>query len=266
MQQDENQLTSDFSEQELDQPDTLAQVVQQVGPPVPLSAEPPADEDHDVAPGPNASLPLPKSARGRPLKLDKQQCEKVLLLLSVGLNRRQAAAYAGVHPSALSKAARRDPHFADEMERAELLFEADLSLRLLRAGRRSWRAANSLLHSRRSFASRVANGREDMALLNLQMKHRNDEDPYDDGDDEPEPPPVQYHSCAPRKRRKNRRRNRKRKNSHGEAPPIQCRDDLVKNWAQQRVRQEAEKLPSKERVERILAERRRAESEPTDGA
>ena len=79
----------------------------------------------------------PKQAWVLTEEVRKQICH----YLQAGLSRRQAAAFIGCHNSAITKAARRDPRFAEELEQAERISEALPMLRIVKASRKSWRAA-----------------------------------------------------------------------------------------------------------------------------
>lgn len=77
----------------------------------------------------------------RPFALDEVKQREICALLACGASRREAAEYVGCVPTTIANAARRDPDFAERLDRAE----ADYLLRNLRlinrSASRSWRAA-----------------------------------------------------------------------------------------------------------------------------
>jgi hypothetical protein len=75
--------------------------------------------------------------------------EQLCLLLSVGLSRRQAAAYLGIDHTTLSHSAARDADFSGDLKRAEDVAAGRPLLSIFDASRKSWRAAVWLVEHRR---------------------------------------------------------------------------------------------------------------------
>jgi hypothetical protein len=112
-----------------------------------------------------AAPPLGTSAKrkgGRPRLLTDEVRRQVVLLLSVGLSRRRAAERVGVSHTTISQAAKNDPDFAAELERAEDLAGAERNLHIAALSRRSWKAAAWLVvHHQKYRASESKKGRGD---------------------------------------------------------------------------------------------------------
>lgn len=85
--------------------------------------------------------PTPLGLGGRPRILNDDLINKLFMLVSVGFSRRQAAAYLGISPSAISNMASRQPEFAEELRRAEELNLLQSEMTLMAAARKNWRAA-----------------------------------------------------------------------------------------------------------------------------
>ena len=66
---------------------------------------------------------------------------QICCYLQAGMSRRQAAAFVGCHHTAITRAAQRDAQFAAELEQSERISEALPMLRIVKASRKSWRAA-----------------------------------------------------------------------------------------------------------------------------
>ncbi len=100
---------------------------------------------------PLSRLPQPvlPSARGRPKVVTPQLQEQICLLLSVGLSRRQAAAYLGIDHTTLSHTATRDAEFSADLKRAEEVAAGRPMLSIFAASQRNWRAAVWLVEHRR---------------------------------------------------------------------------------------------------------------------
>lgn len=102
---------------------------------------------------PAAQLGLPRPAplliQGRPKTLTPDLCEELCLLLSVGLSRRQAAAYLGVNHSTISYAAQRDAELAEDLHRAEELAMVKSMMTVFAESQKNWRAAAWLLDHKR---------------------------------------------------------------------------------------------------------------------
>jgi hypothetical protein len=83
-----------------------------------------------------------KPKRGRkPVLQDEFLREKVCVYLSVGLSRNVAAASLGISPSTLSRTIKRDAEFKKQVLLAEVEYERNRSLILLKAAKTSWRCA-----------------------------------------------------------------------------------------------------------------------------
>lgn len=98
-----------------------------------------------------ASLPQPvlASKGGRPKAVTPQIQEQLCLLLSVGLSRRQAAAYLGIDHTTVSRTATKDAEFSADLKRAEDVAAGRPLLSIFDASRKSWRAAVWLVEHRR---------------------------------------------------------------------------------------------------------------------
>lgn len=98
------------------------------------------------------AVPPPAPLRsGRPVVLTSAVMEKLFLLLSVGLSRRQAAAYLDIDHSTISHAAARDADFARQLKRAEDLAAVQPVMVLLGKSRQHWRAAAWLMDYKRKY-------------------------------------------------------------------------------------------------------------------
>jgi hypothetical protein len=82
---------------------------------------------------------------GRPPVLDETKRREIVAMLSVGCSRRAAAQYVGCAPGTLTQTALRDPHFADQLNRAQMRFELGALHRIQQASHRSWQANAWLL-------------------------------------------------------------------------------------------------------------------------
>jgi hypothetical protein len=79
--------------------------------------------------------------RGRPTVMDEEVKRQVCLLLSVGLSRRQAAAYVDIVHTTIANAIERDEEFAARVERAEQMSVIKPLLTIATASRKNWHAA-----------------------------------------------------------------------------------------------------------------------------
>lgn len=95
-----------------------------------------------------AARPLLTKA-GRPTVVTPEIAEQLCLLMAVGFSRRQAAAYLGISPTAITNAATRDPELAMELARAEQLADLQPELTLMAKSRKNWRAAAWYLEHKR---------------------------------------------------------------------------------------------------------------------
>ena len=83
--------------------------------------------------------------RGRPSIVDEPLKEQICLLLSLGLSRRQAAAYSNTTHVTIANAIQREPEFAERVDRAEQMSVAKPILTIADLSRKNWRAAVWLL-------------------------------------------------------------------------------------------------------------------------
>lgn len=109
-----------------------------------------ARELFNETPIPESSLTLrvtmpAKNKGGRPRRLTDEVRQQVALLLSVGLSRRRAAQRVGVSHTTISRAAKEDPVFAEQLERAEHLAASERTVHIAKLSRRSWKAAAWLI-------------------------------------------------------------------------------------------------------------------------
>ena len=88
------------------------------------------------------------AGRGRPKVVTPQLQEQLCLLLSVGLSRRQAAAYLGIDHTTVSHTATRDAEFSADLKRAEEIAAGRPMLSIFAASQRNWRAAVWLVEHR----------------------------------------------------------------------------------------------------------------------
>ena len=105
-------------------------------------AEPSADAPIDIP-------PAPWSRGGRPTVLTPEVREQIFKLLAVGMSRRQAGAYLDIDPTTITHAAKRDPEFAQNLQRAEQLGLVQPLMTLMAASKRNWRAAAWLVKHRK---------------------------------------------------------------------------------------------------------------------
>ncbi|MFN0020870.1 MAG: hypothetical protein ACKVP0_21635, partial [Pirellulaceae bacterium] len=103
------------------------------------SAEAPQEEEPAYIP--RVFSPGPYSRGGRPKVLTPQVKEELCKLLSIGLSRRQAAAWLDIDHSTISHMAGRDEDFARSITRAEELADVQPRMVMAAAARKSWRAA-----------------------------------------------------------------------------------------------------------------------------
>ncbi len=82
--------------------------------------------------------------RGRPVLFDDIAKAKVLGLITAGVSQRTAAAYTGINPSTISKAIRRDPQFAREVDQAQAAARVHPLTNIIKASERSFNAARYL--------------------------------------------------------------------------------------------------------------------------
>lgn len=119
-----------------------------MGPP-PTTIAPPSSEVYTEL---LDAIPPPAPLRsGRPPVLTSALMEQLCLLLSVGLSRRQAAAYLDIDHSTISHAAARDEDFARQLQRTEELAAVQPVMVLLGQSRTNWRAAAWLMDYKRKY-------------------------------------------------------------------------------------------------------------------
>ena len=109
--------------------------------------EAPADDAGDYIP--RAWRPAPWSHGGRPAVLTPPVREELYKLLSMGLSRRQAAAWLDIDHSTISHTIARDEEFARGVARAEELATGRPMMVLVAAARKDWRAAVALMKQKR---------------------------------------------------------------------------------------------------------------------
>ena len=90
---------------------------------------------------PRVRSPGPYSRGGRPTVLTPPVKEEICKLLSIGLSRRQAAAWLAIDHSVISRLAAKDEDFAASIARAEELASVQPMMVMAAAARKSWRAA-----------------------------------------------------------------------------------------------------------------------------
>jgi hypothetical protein len=114
--------------------------VQIGGPPVQGAASGGQGRDEDQLGRP--PQPVLGPGRGRPKAVTPQMQEQLCLLLSVGLSRRQAAAYLGIDHTTLSHTAARDAEFSGDLKRAEEIAAGRPMLNIFAASPRRWPTAS----------------------------------------------------------------------------------------------------------------------------
>jgi hypothetical protein len=95
--------------------------------------------------------PAPLVSRGRPTCVTPEVQERLCMLLSLGLSRRQAAAYLDIDHSTISRAASRDQELARRLSRAEQMSGVQPLLNVVAASRKNWRAAAWLLQHKAKY-------------------------------------------------------------------------------------------------------------------
>jgi hypothetical protein len=102
--------------------------------------------------------------------------EQLCLLLSLGLSRRQAAAYLDISHTTIANLAERDPDFARGLERAEDLKVAEALVFVAAESRRNWRAAAWIIdHAPKLRAPKTPEERAAAQALRLeQIKHKSE--------------------------------------------------------------------------------------------
>jgi len=132
-------------------------------------AEPSADAPIDIS-------PAPWSRGGRPTVLTPEVREQIFKLLAVGMSRRQAGAYLDIDPTTITHAAKREPEFAQNLQRAEQLGSVQPLMTLMAASKRNWRAAAWLLKHRKEAPEKpTPEEEEERHQENLLATRRNSE-------------------------------------------------------------------------------------------
>ena len=122
---------------------------------------------------PRVRSPGPYSRGGRPTVLTPPVKEEICKLLSIGLSRRQAAAWLAIDHSVISRLAAKDEDFALSLARAEELAHVQPMMVLAAAARKSWRAAAWLLKNRSLTPRKLTEEEKDQAVeASLASKRR----------------------------------------------------------------------------------------------
>lgn len=116
----------------------------------------------------------PMKRGGRPTVFSPELRERIEMLLSVGMSRRQASAYVGIDPTTLVKAAARDPEFAVSLRIAEEQASVNPLLTIISESRKNWRAAAWLLNHRKGWPVDRAPKTEEEKELEHQEQLRED--------------------------------------------------------------------------------------------
>ena len=135
---------SDFgalSEEDENSPSAQAQGRQDVGESEP---EPPAELTHHVDENSGAE-PEAASAKEKRRGLSTQEKERVGLLMAYGYSLRQAAVQIKRAHTTVSRQLKKDPDFAAQVERYRSYAESDALGEVVKASKKSWRAAAWLL-------------------------------------------------------------------------------------------------------------------------
>jgi hypothetical protein len=90
--------------------------------------------------------------------------EEICKLLSIGLSRRQAAAWLAIDHSVISRLAAKDENFALSLARAEELADVQPRMVLAAAARKNWRAAAWLLKNRSLTPRKLTEEEKDQAV------------------------------------------------------------------------------------------------------
>jgi hypothetical protein len=106
-------------------------------------------------------LPAPRPRMGRPVAITPELAGQLCLLLSVGMSRRQAAAYLGIDPSTISRTAARNAEFAENLRQAEDLSHVQPLMTLVGESRKNWRAAAWLLDFKRKYPGPLSEEEKD---------------------------------------------------------------------------------------------------------
>ena len=133
------------------------------------------DEEADYIP--RVRSPGPYSRGGWPTVLTPPVKEEICKLLSIGLSRRQAAAWLAIDHSVISRLAAKDEDFAQSITRAEELAEVQPRLVLAAAARKNWRAAAWMItHSQKK--TPVLTEEEKDQLVNVRVANTRREMEY----------------------------------------------------------------------------------------
>lgn len=137
--------------------------------------EAPAEAPQEEEPAyiPRVFSPGPYSRGGRPKVLTPPVKEELCKLLSIGLSRRQAAAWLDIDHSTISHLAAKDEDFARSIARAEELASVQPMMVLAAAARKNWRAAAWMLKNRGQSPRLLTEEEKDQQVeVNLAQKRR----------------------------------------------------------------------------------------------
>lgn len=137
------QLSSELASQSTDVIDSVHQRVQNN---LPVTIERVVREPAHSTPTQADGVDVIAPRGGRPTVFTAAFREKLVMLLSVGMSRRQAAAYLGIDHTTVTKAVGRDAELAVELKMAEDLASVNPLLTVLGESRKNWRAAAWLLN------------------------------------------------------------------------------------------------------------------------
>ena len=122
----------------------------------------------------NETATVSTNRGGRPTVLTPALREKLEMLLSVGMSRRQAAAYLGIDHTTIVKAAARDPELALDLRNAEERATVNPLLTIIGESHKNWRAAAWLLKYRSTWPVDRAPKTEEEKELEHQEQLRED--------------------------------------------------------------------------------------------
>ncbi len=135
---------------------------------------PEATSEEEPAYIPRVFSPGPYSRGGRPKVLTPKVMEELCKLLSIGLSRRQAAAWLDIDHSTISHMAAKDEDFARSIARAEELASVQPRMVLAAAARKNWRAAAWMIqHTEKRPKARTAEEKQQALDECLADRRRN---------------------------------------------------------------------------------------------
>ena len=135
------------------------------------------DETAHAAPArthfPAEILELPPQTKpGKPgpkLLITPQVAEQLCMIVSIGLSRRQAAAYLGISPGTICNSIARDPALGEQLRQAEELQLIHPELTIIAEARKNWRAASWYLAYKAKNARPLA---ETLSEEELEARHQ----------------------------------------------------------------------------------------------